>query len=291
MRTNSRRRGWGLVLAVLTLVVSLPELARAQQTGLFPNAPIRRQRVPCDQQDPIYNTIKYQYFGYHPTAWRRFPAGWGYPSPEKPDRQKAFKERPLETPRGEGELPPEFGPGPMEEPTPGRPALPAIPRQGQSPFEQPSPTQPGAAPGAAPGGRREISPSPFDLEKPDTPRAPDAPRAGRSRPPASRLGDNGPALSAPTTQPDPAVGSESARRDVDEGADPRQEGGPLLAIPNVDVPPVTASTTIFGTEPPPGVAVPPGTAPDAAAAPAASTPRRGFLSTLLDSLGVNWTRR
>ena len=61
MRTNSRRRGPGLGLAVLALVVSLPELARAQQGGLFPLAPIRRQRVPCDQQDPIYKTYKYQY--------------------------------------------------------------------------------------------------------------------------------------------------------------------------------------------------------------------------------------
>ena len=61
------------------------------ESGLFPLAPIRRQRVPCDQQDPIYRIAKEQYFGYHPTCWRRFPDGWGCPSPERPDREKSFR--------------------------------------------------------------------------------------------------------------------------------------------------------------------------------------------------------
>ena len=91
MRTNSRRRGRGLVLAVLTLVVSLPELAHAQQTGLFPLAPIRRQRVPCDQEDPIYKTYKHQYFGYHPTCWRLFPDGWGCPSTTSPRQSEVVQ--------------------------------------------------------------------------------------------------------------------------------------------------------------------------------------------------------
>ena len=98
MRTNSRRRDQGLVLAVLTVVLSLPELAQAQQTGLFPLAPIKRQRVPCDQEDPIYKTYKHQYFGYHPTCWRPFPDGWGCPSrlaPTKADWEKSLKETPL----------------------------------------------------------------------------------------------------------------------------------------------------------------------------------------------------
>ena len=93
MRTKSRSRGRGLVLAVLTLIMSVPELARAQQSGLFPLAPIKRQRVPCDQEDPVYKIYKEKYFGYHPTCWRPFPTGWGCPSPEKPDVEKAFRER------------------------------------------------------------------------------------------------------------------------------------------------------------------------------------------------------
>ena len=93
MRTKSRIRGRGLVLAVLTLIIGVPELARAQQSGLFPLSPINRQRVPCDQEDPVYKIYKQKYFGYHPTCWRPFPTGWGCPSPEKPDVEKAFRER------------------------------------------------------------------------------------------------------------------------------------------------------------------------------------------------------
>ena len=103
MRTNSRRREQGLVLAVLTVLLSLPELAQAQQGGLFPLAPIRRQRVPCNQEDPIYKIYKHQYFGYHPTCWRPFPNGWGCPSPEAPDRAKSFEKQKLGA--GEGEMP------------------------------------------------------------------------------------------------------------------------------------------------------------------------------------------
>ena len=79
-------------LVVLTVIVSLSERAQAQQTGLFPLAPIRRQRVPCDQEDPIYKFSKQKYFGYHPTSWRRFPEGWNPPSPEGPDRARSFRE-------------------------------------------------------------------------------------------------------------------------------------------------------------------------------------------------------
>jgi hypothetical protein len=260
----------------MTLLVSVPELAWAQQSGLFPLAPIRRQRVPCDQQDPIYNTIKYQYYGYHPTAWRPFPAGWGYPSPERPDKEKAFRDLPLTPPSLEE---PGFEALPRERGPAGRPEMPRLPRE-RDPFEQP---------GAA---------DPFQLDKPDAPRAPNAPqapnapRAERSRPPISSGGERGPELSAPTEAPDPALGNRSDRPAENEDADSRQAGGPLLAIPNVNLPPVTGSTMVFGTEPPPGPAVPPDTAADPTTAPSTSAaPRRGFLSTLFNNLGLNWARR
>ncbi len=95
MRTNSRRRGRGLALAVIAVSASLPQMAWAQQTGLFPLHPIKRHRVPCDHEDPIYKINKYQYFGAFPTCWRRFPEGWGCPSADAPDREKSFKETPL----------------------------------------------------------------------------------------------------------------------------------------------------------------------------------------------------
>src|SRR5690348_7869195 len=52
MRTHSRRWGHALAMVVLTVAVGFGGHVQAQQTGLFPLAPIRRQRVPCDQEDP-----------------------------------------------------------------------------------------------------------------------------------------------------------------------------------------------------------------------------------------------
>jgi hypothetical protein len=290
MRTNSRRRGWGLVLGMLTLLVSLPELAYAQQTGLFPLSPIRRQRVPCDQQDPIYRTIKQQYYGYHPTCWRRFPAGWGCPSPEAPDKEKSFKEYPFSAEPVEGprRFPDEGG---VEAPAPTRPAVPAIPNLGRDPFEQPTPAPPGNAPGAAPSGPR-TRPDPFDLDKPDTPpaAAPNAPQAGRARQTAPVAVGNGPELSAPAEEPDRKVGSRTSRSDDDEETVAR-DGGPLLAIPNVNLPPVSNSSLVFGTPPAQGDSPAADTEATPATTPASSAPRRGFLSGLFNNLGWNWTRR
>ena len=48
--------------------------------------------MPCDREDPTYKIYKQQYFGYHPTNWRTFPAGWGCPSSEAPDRAKSLKD-------------------------------------------------------------------------------------------------------------------------------------------------------------------------------------------------------
>ena len=92
MRRNSWRGSHALILVVLTAAVSLSGRVEAQQTGLFPLAPIRRQRVPCDREDPTYKIYKQQYFGYHPTRWRTFPAGWGCPSSEAPNKEKSFHE-------------------------------------------------------------------------------------------------------------------------------------------------------------------------------------------------------
>ncbi len=102
MRTKSRKRYRSLALAVFAGVVFLPELAQAQQTGLFPLAPIRRQRPPCDQEDPVYKTYKQKYFGYHPTCWEPFPKDWGCRSNERADAAKAFKDRPLDAGVGGG---------------------------------------------------------------------------------------------------------------------------------------------------------------------------------------------
>jgi hypothetical protein len=284
MRTNSRSRGCGLVLAVLTLVSSLPELARAQQTGLFPNMNVRRQRVPCDQEDPIYKVYKHQYYGYHPTCWRTFPSGWGCPSREAPNREQSFKEIPLQA--GE-RLPSLDQPGTDEmTPPPGttRPGMPALPGGGRSPFEE----EPGAPPGAPRGGQNPRQPpqrDPFELDKPD---APAAPAPGQPRPPGAGAATNGPELSAPAATPPATQGARTSRNESTDEAVARDDDGPLLALPSVNLAPVDDPGVPFGTQPPPPAAP---TASSTTATTAATTPRRGFLSGLFSNLGANWARR
>jgi len=285
-------RGPGLGLAVLALVVSLPELARAQQGGLFPNAPIRRQRVPCDQQDPIYKTYKYQYWGYHPTCWRRFPDGWGCPSPEAPNKEKSFEKQPLNvgSPIEGGDVgrPDE---GMSHRPDTARPRLPDLPPAGRDPFAPPPDTdKPGNAPAAPRGGQAPLplpSGDPFQLDKPDNPpaNAPKPPRASRTRPAAPSAVSSGPELSAPAEDTGRIPGSRTSRNDTDGTG----EDGPLLALPAVNLPPINDSS-YFGTEPPQATASN-DPAANSTTSPGSPPPRRSFLSGLFSNLGVNWTRR
>jgi hypothetical protein len=113
----------------LVVVLGAPALVEAQQSGLFPNASIRRERVPCPHEDPVYRLYRHEYFGYHPTCWRRFPAGWGCPSPEAPNVAQAFRDQPRDAPPTDlptgnddelpGGLPGEARPRERREPDPG----------------------------------------------------------------------------------------------------------------------------------------------------------------------------
>jgi hypothetical protein len=273
----------------LTLVVSLPELARAQQSGLFPNAPIRRQRVPCDQEDPIYKVYKHQYYGYHPTCWRPFPKGWGCPSPEAPNREKSFKELPLQTGEPEPGMMPEEETPPTQ-PGVTRPAVPPLPPAGRSPFEDtPDATKPETPPGAAP--RRGQAPlptppgDPFELDKPAKPATPPPGGPGGAAGPGAA--SNGPELSAPAEQPTPVQGTRTSQNGLFDGPESRDDDGPILALPRVNLPPADDPGVPFGTVPPP-----PASSPDAnVAASNANAPRRGFLSGFFNNLGITWTRR
>jgi len=274
---------------VLTLVGSLPELARAQQTGLFPLAPIRRQRVPCDQEDPIYKVYKHKYYGYHPTCWRTFPKGWGCPSPEAPDREKSFKETPLQAGEPLEPLPDEEMPA---QPAPGgtRPAVPALPGGVRSPFEEgPEMERPGGTP------RRGQTPlptppgDPFELDKPDKPATPATPpRGGEGRPNAPGAASTGPELSPPAAQPAPVPGARTSRNEPFDGPESTEDVGPLLALPRINLPPIEDPGVPFGTEPPPPADNP---ASNATAVAGTNAPRRGFLSGLFNNLGLSWTRR
>jgi hypothetical protein len=267
MRTTFRRRDQGLALAVLTVVLSVPDLALAQQSGLFPLAPITRKRVPCDQEDPIYKTYKYQYFGYHPTCWRPFPQGWGCPSrlaPTKADWDKSYKEIP-----SLGGAPVSAGPAP----------------------EGGTPTEPGA-----PTTRPTVTPpsperSPFDPDKPEDPfLTPAKPGVGPGQPgstppppanPPQSMNDV-PDLSAPADQPRRGQGTRSTRRDDDDQPASADAGdGPLLALPDINVPAVDGS----------GSATAGNTASNSAATGNSPAPRRGLISGFFSNLGWNWTRR
>jgi hypothetical protein len=169
--------------------------AEAQISGLFPLAPVhKRQRTPRDMEDPAYRMYRQDYFGYHPTCWRKFPAGWGCPSSEAPDAKESFRQRKLDLPpagdAGEGE----GAPGPDEGMRPGgaRPdpnALPNLP-SGGSPFEIEKP----------PAGRdrdRGTVPDPSGLPPTTDPRAPERPT-----PP-------GASIEAPPPAPTPPGAGES----------------------------------------------------------------------------------
>lgn len=97
MRRNRRFPARALALAVVLIG---PAAARAQ---LFPDLQIKRQRPCCAAEDPRYRIIREQYFGYYPTCWRRFPPGWGCPSPEAPNWEASLREVPLQQVTEEGE--------------------------------------------------------------------------------------------------------------------------------------------------------------------------------------------
>jgi hypothetical protein len=140
------------------LVLLLPTLAQAQ---LFPNRTIRRERPPCSSEPPFNATVRRDYFGYYPTCWSRFPAGWECPcpNPEKPNAALEFQRMPLGSQRGNGPRV-DSGAG-LDDTAPDdmgdrKPANPAgdnaipLPNGGRSPFElDPNPKPPGT-PGADP---------------------------------------------------------------------------------------------------------------------------------------------
>ena len=194
MLTKSWRLRPGLLLAVPTILVSLSGLAHAQQSGLFPLHPIKRERVPCPNEDPVYKLYRYQYFGYHPTVWRRFPEGWGVPSPEAPNPKAEFEKLPV---KPVDAIPPEEGEDQDMQPPPerGGQAIPNPPPDTErSPFEMDRPNTGAGAAGTNPPARRApgarnapapgAEPSPFDIPADDA--AQPAPVPGKARRPSRR---------------------------------------------------------------------------------------------------------
>jgi hypothetical protein len=301
MRTNARRGSHALTMVVLTAAVSLSGRVEAQQSGLFPLAPIRRQRVPCDREDPTYKIYKQQYFGYHPTNWRTFPPGWGCPSSEAPDRAKSLKlYRAGNEPEGPG---PETMPGQDQRPPLNRRQdLPELRDRPPDPFVDPpaggmpNALPPGnARPGAAPAGR-----TPAGREDPFR----EIPNQGASMSPSlnrsqSRSGQATPAegtpeLSAPANQPAQGSASRSRRDDPDDVTVTSNEDGPLLGLSVADA--TQTEDAGSGDDPQAAAAAPAagsasaGNATAPAPAPAAK-PRRRIFGNLFSGLGANWSRQ
>lgn len=217
-RNRSRMRRVLGAAGAFGLLVLLPTMAEAQ---LFPNATIKRQRVPCCEEPSIYSLYRRQYYGYYPTCWRRFPTGWGCPSPEAPNSAAAMEEirrdlaregspdaganaepgmepdaNTAPPPVGGGQAPPPRGPIPL-------------PGDERSPFEEPEPGTP-PAPRAAPAAPDAL-PSPFD-DLPPPSSAPALPPGASALPPLevppSMIGE------APTTE----AASRAPRRSILGGA-------------------------------------------------------------------------
>ena len=187
-------------------------------------------------EDPVYKMYRQQYYGYHPTCWRRFPSGWGCPSPEAPDAAKSFKEIPRDTvqpPPDEGDdrgMGPDQGAGgPKDRGTPPglNPNNLPLPAD-RSPFEMD--TKPDAAPnGTRPGAAAAPAPAPTPAPAP----AP-APNndGGAGLPPLAE-----PAVSAPSAANLPPLPVE-----------------PILALPDPTVAPSSVAVADDAAPPPPAQA-------------------------------------
>lgn len=194
------------MLAGLVVVLFAPGLASAQ---LFPNLPIRRQRPDCSQENPQYKVIRQEYWGYYPTCWRKFPPGWGCPSPEAPNWEAAKQKLPL-TPlenlsnSTKPEPPPANGAGPGEgpdrpgnavrpddRPRPGDPDMPKVPDPNEDIFKPRKPPAPNTTDPKAPV-------DPFTAPAPA-----DAPKEPATSP--APLGELPPAASATTARRRPSL--------------------------------------------------------------------------------------
>ena len=262
MRNRSGRRAGWAAAGALAVVAGAPGLAEAQQTGLFPLAPIRRERVPCPAEDPVYKLYRQQYFGYHPTQWRRFPSGWGVPSPEAPNPEQSFRENPPIPPGGAGRGP-EMDPNEPESPDamPGEPGMNKPPGRGD---EALPPLPPSTRSLFNPNDDRPPTPRDNTPPPPDEP-PPTNPRGGSAMEAAPSIPAGTTAESGPAPLDAPAAGGSSASADA-----------PLLALPDPTVPPNANGPTAYAPTAP---------APTAAGPPV-QAPRRGLLGGLFNNFSL-----
>jgi hypothetical protein len=255
------------VLTLSAVLVALPELAHAQQSGLFPLHPIRRERVPCPEEDPIYRLYRTQYFGYFPTQWRTFPSGWHLHNPGAPNVKEELLKTPIESQSDlsmEGDEEDDQGAEPAREPQ--QPRIPAPPEDERNPFSMDNPNDAGTPPAAprVPNNRPAVPPPADD---PSSILPPESDRPGE-------------------TAPAPRASASNRYRDRNARMARRleSEDGPLLATPDTSLPNVEeASLVEQPTEP--GLFGGPGASAPIATQP---TPRRSRLGAFFSG---DWLRR
>jgi hypothetical protein len=263
----TRRRLGSPAWLALGLVFLIPTLAEAQ---LFPNRTIRRERPPCSQEPPFNAQVRRDYFGYYPTCWTRFPAGWTCPcpNPELPNLEASIKERKL------GGRPPSTEPDPgMDNPDDAGDRKPPVdnpniplPNGGRSPFEL-DPTSP--KPGGAPNRDPFTSPNP---PNPTPPNPADRPSTSAGVMEMPQLPPITPSASfeSPLRPGSMAMAPEAALASSDT-SDSRPDLGPLPPAP-VSIPNNLTSPSDPVNQPVPGTP-----------APAQAPRRRSFLSGLFGS--------
>jgi hypothetical protein len=318
MRTR-RRIGrpwsWGLALVVVVLGQAT---ARAQ--GVFPDIYIKRQRPCCAAEDPRYRVIREQYYGYFPTCWRRFPPGWGCPSPDAPNWEAAKAElplSPLEALPGGGEVgEPGVRRGGGE---PGRgtpPELPPIPDEdsrdlfqdnlqppANPPLNEPAPRDLFDIPGggasaspAAPTGAPILGTPPGPADAPSDPNATGANEIPAAAPSVPTIGSSEP-FPAPGLTPPGDLGAGAPEIGLDLSGD--LPSAPPLAPPSAMAPgglppgtfpgPIAPGTPEFGRPIPGPISGGPtefgqpipGPEPIPAPTASARAPRRGPIANLL----------
>ena len=300
MLTKSWRRKPGEVLAVLTVLTSLTGLAQAQQNGLFPLQPIRRERVPCPERGADLQALPLAVLRVLPAPVETVPHGMAPEESRVPNRKAELEKQPV---LPIAPIPPEGrGRGPWPGGAGGRRAIPNPPPENErSPFEMDRPdngAQP--APGGGPARRpattpvtppADNEPSPFDTPAAKPADAGAAPRPGPRAPqptrPAPRLPDAGaPDLDRARL---PARAPGTSRNDSQGESATANDRGPLLAMPDATLPPVEEAgapgqpTTTAATESVLGG--PAASAPVANPADSQPQPRRSRLSSLFGGLG------
>lgn len=280
MGTMRRRRWQTPALWAMALILGLPALADAQ---LFPRLPLhKRQKPPCDQEPPVYGLYRQQYYGYFPTCWRRFPPGWGCPSPEAPNvpalMEELKKVKPFNPDEEFGEAPngPDQGPAAPEPED-----MPKLPEPGTSPFDLP-PNEMNPPAGIQPLPDADAPRPPADNFPNDDfstpPNVPNAPERQPALPPTTDRGSEAPPPLAFTDEESPEAAPPAVAVPADavlpNEADSFNQGNPT----NDDPPARPVAVPLPSLPVGPSAMAPP---------PAARAPQRR--STLV-GLITNWGR-